>query len=207
MNYCCIPLGPIWTNSYLVDDDNGKAVCFDVGGDPGEITARLKLDKTQLAAIILTHGHWDHILGLAALKEATGAEVYVPELDEPKLSDINVNLAQMFGYDVAPVKAEHIVRDGDEFSIGGLSITAIHTPGHTQGSTSYIVRQNGKSILVSGDTLFARSIGRTDLPGGDGRAIMRSLARLAAIPGDMPVLPGHGPETSLDVERRLNPFM
>ena len=207
MDYARIPLGPLWTNSYLVDDGKGTAICFDAGGEPDDVISVLKLEKLRLAAIVLTHGHMDHILGVAELKKETGAEVYIHELDEAMLSDPAKSLAAQFGFDVEPVKAEHIIHDGDVFTVGGISVTVIHTPGHTPGSTSFLLQQDGKRILVSGDTLFARSIGRTDFPGGDGQAIMRSLQKLAALPGDMPVLPGHGPETSLDVERRLNPFM
>ena len=207
MNYSRIPLGPIWTNSYIVDDGCGSAVCFDVGGSPEAVISRLRIDKMHLLAIILTHGHMDHILGVGDLKRETGAELYVPELDEPMLSDPSKSLAMQFGYGIEPLQADHIVHDNDMFNIGKLSIMAMHTPGHTPGSTSYLLEQEDKKLLISGDTLFARSIGRTDLPGGDYTAIMNSVARLAALDGDMPVLPGHGPETTLDVERQLNPYI
>ena len=207
MNYKRIPLGPLWTNSYVIDDGNGTAVCFDAGGEPDDVKAYLRLEKLSLVAIVLTHGHMDHILGVGSLKAATGAKLYVPESDEAMLSDPAKSLAAQFGYGIEPIKADEILKDGDSFSVGGLSITVLHTPGHTPGSSSYIVEQNGSKLLVSGDTLFARSIGRTDLPGGDGNAIMRSLRRLSSIKGDMPVLPGHGPETTLNTERRLNPYL
>ena len=207
MNYKRIPLGPLWTNSYVVDDGSGTALCFDAGGDPADVLGWLRNEQLKLAAIVLTHGHMDHILGVAPLARATGAAVYVPEKDEALLRDPNMNLAAEFGYSVEPVAADHIVRDGDVFTFGELKVEALHTPGHTPGSSSYIVSQGDEKLLVSGDTLFARSIGRTDLSGGDDVAMTRSLARLAAIPDDMPVLPGHGPETSLERERRLNPFL
>ena len=207
MKYKRIPLGPLWTNSYVIDDGNGTALCVDAGGDPADVLGWLRNEQLKLEAIVLTHGHMDHILGVAPLARATGAAVYVPEADEALLSDPNKNLASEFGYPVEPVKADHIVYDGDTFTVGGLSLKAMHTPGHTPGSTCYIVEQNGEKLLVSGDTLFARSIGRTDLTGGDASAMSASLERLAAIPGDMPVLPGHGPETALQRERELNPFL
>ncbi len=207
MNYKRIPLGPLWTNSYVIDDGSGTALCVDAGGDPADVLGWLRNERLSLAAVVLTHGHMDHILGVAPLARATGAAVYVPELDEPLLSDPNKNLAAEFGYPVEAVKADKLVRDGDVFTVGRLTLTAMHTPGHTPGSTCYVVEQNGQKLLVSGDTLFARSIGRTDLTGGDMQAMTASLARLAAIPGDMPVLPGHGPETSLQRERELNPFL
>ncbi len=207
MNYKRIPLGPIWTNSYIIDDGNGTAFCVDVGGDPSDVLAYLRNAQLRLAAVVLTHCHWDHILGVPALKRATGAEVYAPEADEGLLLDPGRNLSTDFGYAVEPVRAEHIVRGGDAFAVGGVSLTAIHTPGHTRGSTCYIAEQDGQRMLIAGDTLFARSIGRTDLAGGDSRAMMESLERLKNIPGDMPVLPGHGPETSLQRERDWNPFL
>ncbi len=207
MNYKRIPLGPLWTNSYVIDDGNGTALCFDAGGDPADVLGWLRNENLKLAAIVLTHGHMDHILGVASLARATGAAVYVPEGDETLLRDPNMNLAAEFGYSVEPVKADHIVRDGDVFTAGNMTVEALHTPGHTLGSSCYIVSQGEEKLLVSGDTLFARSIGRTDLAGGDADAMTKSLARLAAIPGDMPVLPGHGPETSLERERQLNPFL
>ena len=207
MNYKRIPLGPLWTNSYVIDDGNGTALCFDAGGDPADVLGWLRNENLKLAAIVLTHGHMDHILGVAPLACATGAAVYVPESDESLLRDPNMNLAAEFGYSVEPVKSDHIVRDGDVFTAGNMTVEALHTPGHTPGSSCYIVSQGEEKLLVSGDTLFARSIGRTDLAGGDADAMTKSLARLAAIPGDMPVLPGHGPETSLERERQLNPFL
>ena len=134
---------------------------------------------------------------------------HTPEIDTDRIliRDPNMNLAAEFGYSVEPVKTDHIVRDGDVFTAGNMTVEALHTPGHTPGSSCYIVSQGEEKLLVSGDTLFARSIGRTDLAGGDADAMTKSLARLAAIPGDMPVLPGHGPETSLERERQLNPFL
>ena len=207
MNYKRIPLGPLWTNSYVIDDGTGTALCADVGGEPDDVAAYLKREKLRLEAIVLTHGHMDHILGAAALKKATGAKLYVPAGDEALLTNPDLSLASEFGVDVEPVKADQLVRDGSEFSVGALKLTAIHTPGHTPGSTSYIVEQDGQKLMLSGDTLIARSIGRTDLTGGDERAMNNSLARLAALEGDMPVLPGHGPETSLERERQSNPFL
>lgn len=207
MNHKRIPLGPLWTNSYIIDDGRGTALCIDAGGDPGDVLKYLKEQKLSLKAIVLTHCHMDHILGAAAMKRATGAKLYAPEADRLLLVDPEQNLSAEFGYDVIPVQPEVMVNDNDEFDVGGMHLTALHTPGHTRGSTCYIVDGCGKQLLVSGDTLFARSIGRTDLIGGDSEAMMSSLARLRNIEGDMPVLPGHGPETSLAKEHEWNPFL
>lgn len=207
MRYKRIPLGPLWTNSYTVDDDSGVAFSVDPGGDPGEILSYLKLEHLKLCAIILTHGHLDHILGVGALKKATGAKVYIPEADAPLLSDPNLSLASEFDEVLDPVIPDIYVHDGDKFNIGGISIQAIFTPGHTAGSTCYLLSQKEQMLLLSGDTLFADSIGRTDLAGGDPEAMVRSLQKLKEIRGDMPVLPGHGPETTLARERDYNPYM
>ncbi len=205
MNYKRIPLGPLWTNSYVLDDGKGVAFCVDPGWEPSEILSYLRSENLRLAAIVLTHCHFDHILGVPELKRATGVPVYVPELDEPMLS--SPSSAMAYGFKTEPVKAEHILHDGESFSIGEISLFCIHTPGHTQGSMSIIASQGDEKILIAGDTLFARSIGRTDLEGGDPHAMKKSLERLKEISGDMPVLPGHGPETSLQREREWNPFL
>ncbi len=205
MNYKRFPLGPLWTNCYVLDDGKGVAFCVDPGWEPSEILSYIKSEKLQLAAIVLTHCHFDHILGVPELKRATGVPVYVPLLDESMLSSPSAEMA--YGFKTEPVKAEYILHDGEKFTIGEISLTCIHTPGHTQGSMCLIAEQGDEKILIAGDTLFARSIGRTDLEGGDPRAMKRSLERLKGIRGDMPVLPGHGPETSLQREREWNPFL
>ncbi|MDY3869504.1 MAG: MBL fold metallo-hydrolase [Pyramidobacter sp.] len=207
MNYKRIPLGPLWTNCYVVDDGCGTALCADVGGEPEDILAWLKRENLHLDAIVLTHGHMDHILGVCALQKATGARLYVPEDDAAMLTNPDLSLASEFGVDVEPAKADVLTREGYQFTVGALTLTTLHTPGHTKGSTCYIVEQGTEKLLLAGDTLFARSIGRTDLAGGDEEAMNRSLSRLAAIEGDMPVLPGHGPVTTLETERQKNPFL
>ena len=115
MNYKRIPLGPLWTNSYVIDDDRGTAFCIDAGGDPADVLAYLRNERLKLAAIVLTHCHMDHILGCAALKKATGAVLYAPADDEPLLADPNRNLAGEFGYEIEAVQPDRLVRDGDVF--------------------------------------------------------------------------------------------
>ena len=197
MNYKRIPLGPLWTNSYVVDDGRGTALCFDAGGDPADVLGWLRNEQLKLAAIVLTHGHMDHILGVAPLARATGAAVYVPENDEALLRDPNMNLAAEFGYSVEPVAADHIVRDGDVFTFGELKVEALHTPGHTPGSVTYRIGD----ALLTGDTMFQGSYGRTDFPGGSWEQEMNSIRKLLALPEDHPVYPGHGPQTTLAAER------
>ena len=207
MNYRTIPLGPLWTNSYVIDDGRGQALCVDAGGPADAVIAWLHEKKLTLCAILLTHGHMDHILGAAGLKERTGAKLYISKEDAPLLRDPDKNLANDFGYDVRPAEPDMLLSDGSRFSVGAMDLEVIHTPGHTPGSICCVASQGDERLLISGDTLFSRSIGRTDLRGGDDAAMARSLRRLKEIPGDMPVLPGHGPETSLQRERLLNPWM
>ena len=206
-DYKRIPLGPLWTNSYTFDDGNGTAFCVDPGGDPADVVEFLQNRRLKLGAILLTHGHMDHCLGVADLVEATGAPVYMARGDLNMTKDNWANLAVEFGREVPPYEPSKLLDEGDTFSVGRFSLTVLLTPGHTPGSCCYIVEKDGEKLLISGDTLFARSIGRSDLRGGDSEALARSLARLKELKGDLPVLPGHGPETSLDRERQLNPFL
>lgn len=207
MEYRRIPLGPLWTNSYVFDDGQGNAFCVDPGGEPSDVLAWLSERKLTLKAIVLTHGHMDHILGVATLKKATGAQIYMPRLDGKMASDTSLNLSCHFSETVESFQPDHLLDEGDSFTVGALKIETLHTPGHTPGSSCFVISQCDKAILVAGDTLFARSIGRTDLEGGSDDDMTRSLRRLKNLEGDLPVLPGHGPETSLDRERRLNPFL
>lgn len=207
MNYHRIPLGPLWTNSFTFWDDQKRAFIVDPGGDPGDVITFLTEQGLDLQAIMLTHGHADHLLGVAALKALTGAEVIMPEGDAAMAQDPVCSLANDLRVDQRPFKPDRLVRDGDRFVIGSFQVETLHTPGHTPGSSCYMVTSGDDRVLVVGDTLFARSIGRTDLPGGDDRAMEQSLARLKALEGDLPVLPGHGPETGLQEERLHNPFL
>ncbi len=207
MKYKRIPLGVLWTNSYVIDDGNGRCLCVDPGGDPADVVSYLKQEGLKLEVILLTHGHMDHILGVAPLKRTTGARVYMAKLDGPMLSDPELNLSSHFDEALEAVTPDRLLADGDGFTVGDLAVVTVHTPGHTPGSCCYLVEQGDERLLVAGDTLFSRSIGRTDLPGGDPAAMDRSLERLKALEGDMAVLPGHGPETTLERERLHNPFL
>lgn len=207
MNYHRIPLGPLWTNSFTFWDERKRAFIVDPGGDPEDVIAFLKKQGLSLQAILLTHGHADHILGVAALKALTGAVVIMPEADALMAEDPVLSYAQSLNAEQQSFKPDRLVRDGDRFHLGDFQLETLHTPGHTPGSSCYIVSLGQERVLIAGDTLFARSIGRTDLPGGDEQSMSRSLARLKALAGDMAVLPGHGPETGLEDERLHNPYL
>ncbi len=198
-------VGIIDTDCYLVTDEQTNQ-CFVV--DPGDKSPELEnvIGDKELKYILLTHGHYDHILGAAYLKKLTGAEVLIHSADAPCLGDDTLSRAGLH----FPVKQENtdpdrILEDGDEIDFAGKTIKVLHTPGHTPGCVCYIFDE--KNVIFSGDTLFQLSMGRTDFPGGSSIDMMRSLSILKALEGDYIVLPGHGPATKLDFERKNNPYM
>ena len=201
------PLGPLWTNGYLVWDDQGKGFFVDPGGDPREVLVEIDRKSIDLEFILLTHGHADHIGGLGPIRTRARQGVMVHEDDAMMLSRPESNLSAFVGNDIELAPAEKLFRDGDVVSAGRLTVRVIHTPGHTMGSSCFLVGEEGDDpVLLSGDTLFARSVGRTDLPGGDERVLLASLQKLSSLPDGTRVLPGHGPETTIGEERRHNPF-
>lgn len=215
-------LGALWTNGYLVWTDRGRGLFVDPGGDVAEVKTWLQEKNITLEAILLTHGHADHIAGVDQLRQGTTIPVAVHVLDASKLSAASGNLSTFMGAPFVCSAAELLLEDGMHLEIAGLRIGVLHTPGHTEGSCSFLVEEPllasgdeedlselircDRALLFSGDTLFAQSVGRTDLPGGDEDALRHSMEKLAALPDDLRVLPGHGPETTIGRERKTNPF-
>lgn len=200
------PLGPLWTNGYLVWDKQGCAAMVDPGGDPSEVVAFIREQGLSLKKVLLTHGHADHLYGLEEIRALASDGVGVHEEDAQSLPDPEQNLSAWMGSGCSCAPAETLFNEGDRFSVGQLLFEVIHTPGHTRGGVCYLVRDGEETILLSGDTLFARSIGRSDLPGGDNAVLLDSIRKLASLDDSIPVYPGHGPETTIGEERRQNPF-
>jgi len=201
------PVGPLQCNcTILADEDSREAIVIDPGDEPERILRALEAMKLTPVALLHTHAHLDHITGSRSVKEATGAPIRVHPADRP-LYDALPEQAAFFGLRAeAPLPPDDPLRDAEAIRFGPFSVRAIHTPGHTPGSTCFEL-EGDRPVLFSGDTLFRRSIGRTDLWGGDTDAILASIRlKLFPLAGDVRVVCGHGPDTSIDEERRLNPF-
>ncbi|GHS89617.1 MBL fold metallo-hydrolase [Synergistales bacterium] len=208
MNYKRFPLGGLWTNGYLFYDDSGDAFFVDPGGDAQEVFEFAKLNKMKIKAVLLTHGHLDHLAGIEDFIPLVGDAIYISGPDSPLLKQPPEEMQRALGMTSRGAEKFRTVADGDVLTgfAGGFEVKVVATPGHTQGSVCYLIKSGDEQILASGDTLFAQSVGRTDLPGGDERQLMESIIKLSEMPDDLEVLPGHGPTTNIGRERRSNPF-
>jgi glyoxylase-like metal-dependent hydrolase (beta-lactamase superfamily II) len=203
------PTGPLGcTCSLLVDPATKRAVVVDPGGDLDLILARLKSLDAKVEAIVHTHTHIDHVGATAGVQRSSGARACIHEADR-FLYDLLPVQAAMLGIEL-PEKTdmEGSLVDGGTIRAGDLELCILHTPGHTPGSVTFVVKSGGETRVLTGDTLFRRGIGRTDLWGGDSDMILRSLRdKILTLPDDAIVVPGHGPETTIGDERAKNPFL
>ena len=194
MHIHTLPLGDYQTNCYFLWED-GSSTCavIDPGYEPQKVLAAAENFGKTIEAVLLTHGHFDHVGAVRDVVAATDCRVYLC----PKELSLPPQIT------AGPLYYTDTYEDGDFISVAGLQLQVLCTPGHTPGSVCLMC----EDILISGDTLFAGSCGRTDFPGGSTETILRSLQRLAGLPGDFRVFPGHGEDTSLSRERQYNPFM
>lgn len=218
MRVFTLAVGPLQACCYLVAPDGcPECAVIDPGGDAELITEQVRIRKLAPRFLVLTHGHIDHVEALAALKRAfPDAQVCINERDAPMLADAHACLAEWIGIPFEPCKPDRLLADGDIIALGGDTtggrgecLEVLHTPGHTPGGISLLVRQEGRPAAVfSGDTLFAGGIGRTDFPGGSYQQLIASIrTRLLALPDDTRVYPGHGEPTTIGEERATNPFL
>lgn len=200
--YACFSVGQLQANCWLVWDDNGHAACIDPGDEAPRLLRALNERGLTLSAILLTHVHFDHMMAVEALQQATGAPLMVHAADVPALTDSQKSLTAWVG-GVCTLAADRLLHEGDTVAVGELTLTVYHTPGHTPGSCCF----QTENWLFTGDTLFAASIGRTDFPGGSVTDMRESLRRLATFPEEWRVLPGHEGESTIKWEKQTNPYM
>jgi glyoxylase-like metal-dependent hydrolase (beta-lactamase superfamily II) len=198
----CVVVGMLMGNCYLVKcDETGHGVIIDPGDDPDRIAEEVKAFGLEPEAILLTHGHIDHANAAAHLRRRFRCRVVCHAGD---IGMVKSSETTPWGDERKPCVVDQQVADGDAVAVGGKSIDVVHTPGHTRGSVCFKL----DSVLFSGDTLFSGSIGRTDLPGGSDREMMESLkTRIAVLDDDTIVCPGHGPRTTIEHEKKCNPFL
>ncbi|MGI8745253.1 MAG: MBL fold metallo-hydrolase [Bryobacteraceae bacterium] len=202
-----IPVGLLQCNCSIFGDERTKeAIVIDPGDNIDQILVILARHALKVKAIVITHAHIDHIGGAAKLKQATGAPVHMNANDQVLYDHLDTQASWLGMPAPSTTGIDTNVRDGDRLTLGAADFHVLDTPGHTQGSISLWIPAENK--LVAGDTLFRDSIGRTDLPGGDGRQILRSIhAKLLTLPDDALVVPGHGANTTIGRERAHNPFL
>jgi glyoxylase-like metal-dependent hydrolase (beta-lactamase superfamily II) len=197
--------GPFQTNTYLIEDETtGEALLVDPTMDSEDVADEIAERKLHVALIVNTHGHVDHVYGDAFFKRQTGAGLAIHATDVALLAGC-AQQARMFGLATpAAAQADRLLADGDDIAFGASELLVIHTPGHTPGGICLY----GDGVLIAGDTLFAGSIGRSDLPGGDGDLLIESIQqRLLVLPDSTVVYSGHGESTTIGAEKRSNPFL
>jgi glyoxylase-like metal-dependent hydrolase (beta-lactamase superfamily II) len=206
MQLITLVTGPIEVNTYIAFGKN-EGECFIVDPSDTDMVAReLEARALRPTHILLTHGHFDHILSVADLKERYGCAVCIHEADAEALSSSRKSLSMMMGFGVKPCQPDMLLKGGEILSCAGFPVKVLSTPGHSKGSVCYALEE--ERAVFSGDTLFRLSVGRTDLPGGNANELYASIAYcLFRLEGEYDVYPGHMEKTTLDYERQRNPFV
>ena len=200
-----LAVGPIGVNCYILkDDSSNEGIVIDAGGNADKILSVINKEGIDVKMLVLTHGHFDHIGAVDELREELNVPLAVHEADAQMITDGRQNLSAFVGELMEKKSAEIILHDGDTVSFGRCSLKVISTPGHTPGGICLY----GGGALFSGDTLFAGSVGRTDFPGSSTDDILDSVRnKLSEVSDDTEVFPGHGPATTMGIERKTNPYM
>ena len=202
-----IPVGPLQCNCSIVGDETSReAIVIDPGDDVENVLSILNKHNLKAKQIVVTHAHIDHVGGAMKLKAATGAAILLNQNDTALLKMLDVQASWLGIRPPGAVEIDVSLKDGDVVKVSGIEGNVLHTPGHTEGSVCLLFAP--QKTLIAGDTLFAGSIGRTDLPGGSYDKIIRSLhEKLLVLPDEILVVPGHGPTTTIGEERESNPFL
>lgn len=207
MIHAIIPVGPLQCNCSVIGDEGTReAMVIDPGADINDVLALVRKHGLTVKQIVITHAHIDHVGGAMKLRQITGAPILLNQNDYALLKMLDVQAAWVGMASPGKVEIDQSLAEGEKLRAGSLEATVLHTPGHTEGSVCLYFSAQQK--LIAGDTLFAGSIGRTDLPGGSLEKIMSSLhQRVLALPDETIVVPGHGPLTTIGEERESNPFL
>src|SRR6266436_6575710 len=202
-----LPVGPLQCNCSVIGDESTRGgLVIDPGDNIEDVVSIVRKHNLQIKQIVITHAHIDHVGGAMKLRAATGAPILLNQNDYALLKMLDAQAAWIGVASPGTVEIDRSVTTGETVTSGSLTATILHTPGHTEGSICLYFPAENK--LIAGDTLFAGSIGRTDLPGGSFDKIIRSLhEKLLALPDETVVIPGHGPLTTIGAERESNPFL